>query len=184
MITLDTKYRVGIWALVYMMLRKLKIPLILAIIMTAITYLMSFGSGTLIAWQSGAPGILQTLAGILYALLKYGWIFTILLAIFLALIEIPEYRGRIFRVNENAFYMRTGIISYKEIAIPYRQIQTINIIEKPMLSLFGLCSLSIVTSAHDDPKTEGSESEAMLPLIHKPLARDLQAELLKHLNTV
>lgn len=183
MISPDVPYRVGVRALIYMMLRNLKYPFVLAIIMIAVTFLSSIESNTLLSWQAGHSSLLSGLAHGIYATIKYGWIFTILLGLFLALIEIPEYMGLMFRLNDSAFYVRSGIISHKEIAIPYRQIQTIDVVEEPLMSLFGLCCLAAVTSARNDPTMSGSESEIKLPLIHKSLARELQNELLKRLQS-
>lgn len=183
MISPDKRYHTGPRALIYMILRKMKYPLVLIVTMFALTVLLHLGHSTLALWQAGASPLAREGAVILYAIQKYGWIFTVLLGVFLGSTVVPEYRGLTIAVGAKALYVRSGVLTYREIAIPYRQIQTINIIEEAGPRLFGLCSLVIVTSARDNAQTNSDESEALIELIHKSLARDLQQEILQRLGT-
>ena len=177
MIAQNTPYHVGARALIFMIVRKLKYPFILAIVMVVISFGMSISSTMISAWAHGHAGFLQSTAMTLYALQKYGWVLTIFLSVCFSVVAISEYRGLTFTVGDKALYVRSGILTHREIAIPYRQIQTINIVEHASAQMFGLCSAIVVTSATVGRK-DSDESEATFPLIHTSLAKDLRDTLL------
>ena len=129
MISEDESYRVGTRAMIYMILHKLRYPVILGVIMLVITFLLSLAQPTLALWQTGASHFLKETAYILAQVQVCGWLFTISLAVLFGLSAVPEYRGLTVRLGSDAFYVRRGILVHREIAIPYHQIQTINIIE-------------------------------------------------------
>ena len=82
-------------------------------------------------------------------------------------------------LDDDALKVRHGIFSREEIAIPYRQIQDVDIDEDITDRIWGVCRLVILTAGHEDePRPEG-ESEGILPVIDKTLAQQLQAELLR-----
>lgn len=184
MVSPGTSYRTGPRALVFMMLRKLKYPCILALVMISISVILYFSHAELShLYTSGSPFV-KKFVEIVYAVERYGWIFVALLAVFLSISIIPEYRGLTLTIGENALSVRGGVLTYQEIAIPYRQIQTISIVEEMIPRLFGLCSFIIVTSAHNTEQTNNDESEAVIELIQTPLARELQKMVLSRANSV
>lgn len=183
MVSPGIPYRTGPRALIFMMLRKMKYPLILVLLMIAISGALHYGSLPLSHLLGGHAELLKKTMVVLNGIQKYGWIFTVLLGFFLALSVVPEYRGLTITVGDKALAVRGGVITYQEIAIPYRQIQTINIVEEAMPRLFGLCSLVIVTSAQNNMQTENDESEALIELIHKSLAVELRDAILSRLNS-
>ncbi len=110
----------------------------------------------------------------------------ILVLIVTVLIAWIEYRGYGFFLGEHAFKVRRGVIHKDEVAIPYRQIQTVNI-ERPLFyQLAGTSKLIILTAGQEDDDTaKGShhaESEGIIPVLDKELALELQAELLGRAN--
>ena len=75
--------------------------------------------------------------------------------------------------------IRRGVFSREEVAIPYRQMQDVDIEQNLTDRFWGVCRLVILTAGHEDePQPEG-ESEGILPVIDKTLAEQLQAELLR-----
>ena len=109
-----------------------------------------------------------------------GWIvlaiFVLTLAITL-LITWLIYANYKFALGADALKIKRGILSREEVAIPYRQIQDVDIEQDLGFRMMGLSRIVILTAGHEDEK--GDESEGVLPAVDKDLAEWLQAELLK-----
>ncbi len=84
-----------------------------------------------------------------------------------------------FALQDDALKIRRGVFSREEIAIPYRQIQDVDIEQDITDRMLGVCRLVILTAGHEDEQKPEGESEGILPVIDKNLAEQLQAELLK-----
>lgn len=86
-------------------------------------------------------------------------------------------------MTEDSLKIKRGIFSKTENAIPYRQIQNVDIERDLVFQMLGLSRLIILTAGHEDePKgvPYGSdESEGVIPAIDQKLAEYLQTELLK-----
>jgi len=88
-----------------------------------------------------------------------------------------------FCLGDDSLKIKRGILNKEEVAIPYRQIQDVNIKRDLSFQMFGLSRLVILTAGHDDDEKPGDdESEGELPAIDADLAEWLQAELLKRAN--
>ena len=88
-----------------------------------------------------------------------------------------------FSLGEDSLKIKRGILNKEEIAIPYRQIQDVDIERDLSFQLFGLSRIVILTAGHDDDKPDGDdESEGILPALDKNLAEWLQSELLRRAN--
>jgi uncharacterized membrane protein YdbT with pleckstrin-like domain len=89
-----------------------------------------------------------------------------------------------FFLGADALKIKRGILNKEEVAIPYRQIQNINVVRDLSFQLFGLSRLVILTAGEEDVPSEGEdgESEGILPGLDKDLAEWLQAELLRRAN--
>ena len=98
-----------------------------------------------------------------------------------------NYKNYVFAVGDDSFKIKRGIFSKTENAIPYRQIQNVDIECSVMFQMLGLSRLIILTAGHEDEKPNGSgsgddEAEGIIPAIDQKLAEWLQAELLKRSN--
>ena len=81
---------------------------------------------------------------------------------------------------EDSFKIRRGILNKTENAIPYRQIQNVDIERNFTFQMLGLSRLIILTAGHEDINIKGSdEAEGIIPAMDKELAEWLQTELLK-----
>lgn len=88
-----------------------------------------------------------------------------------------------FSLSEDALRIRRGIMTQEEVAIPYRQIQNIEIQRTLSQRSMGLARLVILTAGQDNPNTkEENEGEAVLPSVDHEVALRLQTELLKRAN--
>ncbi len=93
-----------------------------------------------------------------------------------------QYASYKFALDENAIKIEQGIITKKEIAIPYRQIQSVNIERRFLDRINGVSHLYILSGGEDDNKKDGSESEGILWLIDAKEAVALRDELMKRAN--
>ena len=85
-----------------------------------------------------------------------------------------------FCMAEDSFKIKRGIINKTEDAIPYRQIQDVDIERDFFFLILGLSKVIILTAGHEDEKNrEDDESEGVIPAVDKKLGEWLQAELLK-----
>ena len=85
-----------------------------------------------------------------------------------------------FLMSDDSLKIKRGILNKVENAIPYRQIQNVDIERNFTFQMLGLSRLIILTAGHEDEATKGSnESEGIIPAIDSKLAEWLQTELLK-----
>lgn len=119
-----------------------------------------------------------------YALLGAGAclvLFIVVLAIVL-LAGWLVYKNYTFALGDDSLKIKRGILSKEEIAIPYRQIQDVDINRDLSFRMMGLSKIVILTAGHEDKGDANDDSEGILPAIDKDLADWLQAELLKRAN--
>jgi len=113
------------------------------------------------------------------------WIFLIVFTVTL-LVAWIEYASFAFLLAPDALKVKRGVIHKEEVAIPYRQIQNVDIERTFLYQLAGTSRLVILTAGHDDTdatKEDGkAESEGIIPVIDKKLAARLQTELLSRAN--
>ncbi len=91
------------------------------------------------------------------------------------------YINYLFMLDADALKIRRGILSKEEIAIPYRQIQDVDIDQSFSDRLWGVARLAILTAGHEEEKNAegGDDAEGVFPAIDRALAESLQTELLK-----
>jgi uncharacterized membrane protein YdbT with pleckstrin-like domain len=87
-----------------------------------------------------------------------------------------------FFLGDDSLKIKRGILEKEEIAIPYRQIQDVDLTRDLSFQMMGLSRIVILTAGHDDEKPLDDDSEGVLPALDKNLAEWLQAELLKRAN--
>ena len=103
---------------------------------------------------------------------------------FALLIGWLTYINYTFTVDANALKIRKGILNHEETALPYRQIQTIDLKQDLLGRMIGVSQLVILTAGHEDANESVSgESEGEFPVIDSGLASQLRDELLKRANT-
>ena len=108
------------------------------------------------------------------------FILSLIIAIICSMSAWLTYKNYVFSMGEDSFKIKKGVLSKTENAIPYRQIQNVDIERSFMFQMLGLSRLIILTAGHEDenPK-EGDEAEGVIPAIDQQLAIWLQTELLK-----
>jgi putative membrane protein len=92
------------------------------------------------------------------------------------------YKNYTFALGDDSLKIKRGILNKEEVAIPYRQIQDVDINRDLSFQMLGLSKIVILTAGHEDAADKNDDSEGILPAIDKNLADWLQAELLKRAN--
>ena len=93
------------------------------------------------------------------------------------------YKNYKYCLGEDSLKIKQGVLNKKEVAIPYRQIQDVDINRDLSFQMFGLSRIDILTAGRDDEKPkDDDESEGQLPALDKDLAEWMQAELLRRAN--
>lgn len=92
-----------------------------------------------------------------------------------------QYIAYEFMLDEHALKIRSGIINLQIEAIPYRQMQNVDIERDLLYRILGVSRMVILTAGTEDAST-GNESEGIIPAIDKNLAFAIQRELLKRAN--
>jgi putative membrane protein len=87
-----------------------------------------------------------------------------------------------FCLGDDSLKIKKGILNKEEVAIPYRQIQDVDIKRDISFQMMGLSRIVILTAGHEDEKPDEDESEGILPALDRNLAEWMQAELLKRAN--
>jgi uncharacterized membrane protein YdbT with pleckstrin-like domain len=92
-----------------------------------------------------------------------------------------------YMLSEDSLKVQRGILNKEEIAIPYRQIQDVDIDRDLSLRIMGVSRIVILTAGHEDAPGEGNpnergESEGYLPALDRDLAEWLRDELLRRAN--
>lgn len=86
-----------------------------------------------------------------------------------------------FSLDENAFNIRRGFFTKKEISIPYRQIQNINIEQSLSQKMMGIGKLVILTEgSHSEIST--TKSEGSFDIIDYDLAHKIREFILQRAN--
>jgi uncharacterized membrane protein YdbT with pleckstrin-like domain len=109
------------------------------------------------------------------------WLFLVFLGLTL-LISWLIYINYKFCLAEDSLKIKRGILNKEEVAIPYRQIQDVDLKRDLSFQILGLSRLQILTAGHEDDKSEDDDSEGILPALDKDLAEWLQAQLLQRAN--
>jgi uncharacterized membrane protein YdbT with pleckstrin-like domain len=102
--------------------------------------------------------------------------------VFVVLISWLTYINYTFAITDFALKIRRGVLSREEIAIPYRQIQDVDITQDISYRLLGLSELVILTAGNQEDKVPDDETEGVLPVLDSKLAKQIQTELLERAN--
>ena len=109
-------------------------------------------------------------------------LFVVVLAITL-LIAWLVYKNYKYCLGDDSLKIKRGILNKEEVAIPYRQIQDVDLRRDLTFQMIGLSQIVILTAGHDEDEKPGDDdTEGILPALDKDLAEWLQAELLKRAN--
>lgn len=104
--------------------------------------------------------------------------------ILLILLAWYDYSSHKFMIDEFAVHIRDGILSRRETAIPFRQIQDVDLKETYIHRIFGVAELHVLTAGHDDPDESRQRSSGVFRLVDRRYAIELQKEILNRSGTL
>jgi uncharacterized membrane protein YdbT with pleckstrin-like domain len=114
------------------------------------------------------------------------WIALALFVVVLAITFLAAwfiYKNYKYCLGDDSLKIKRGVLNKEEVAIPYRQIQDVDLRRDLSFQLIGLSQIVIITAGHDEDEKPGDDdTEGILPALDKDLAEWLQAELLKRAN--
>jgi membrane protein YdbS with pleckstrin-like domain len=182
MIIQNTPNHLGTRTLFYLILSKASFALKLIVLMVVITFCMNYWSQNIAAFEKSKEYFLipHYFAISLHYILTYGWVLSGALFVCLGIAGLLEYNSIKFTLTNSALTVSSGMMSHKELTIPFAQVDTMNITDNPTLRMFGLCSFVIKTSAQNiaqGTKTN-PESDSTFPVIPITLAKELQEKIL------
>ncbi len=88
-----------------------------------------------------------------------------------------QYRNYSFMLDEFGVKVRRGIFSQKEISVPYRQIQDVDIIRSFSYRMMGVSKLVMITAGHEDKGEERDGTDSVLDPIDSALAQEIRSFL-------
>ena len=145
--------------------------------------------GVILLIAGAQPGLASTSLGNVAKYLTLGGeICLIVFVVFFAIAFLVGwliYKNYKFTLGDDSLKIKRGIIEKEEVAIPYRQIQDVDIDRDLSFQMLGLSRIMILTAGHEDAEDEkkgDDETEGILPALDRGLAEWLQAELLKRAN--
>ncbi len=93
------------------------------------------------------------------------------------------YKNYKYCLGDDSLKIKRGILTKEEVAIPYRQIQDVDLRRDLSFQMMGLSRIVIITAGREENEKPGDDdTEGILPALDKDLAEWLQAELLKRAN--
>ncbi len=132
--------------------------------------IMAMGGTVSVATASSIDGVIAYISLLLFL--------GAVIAFFLGLIvTLLQYRNYAFTLDEFGVKMHRGILSQREISVPYRQIQDVDIIRNIPHRLFGVSKLVMMTAGHADKGQENDGTDTVFDPIDKDLAEEMRAFL-------
>jgi uncharacterized membrane protein YdbT with pleckstrin-like domain len=93
------------------------------------------------------------------------------------------YRNYTFTLEDYGIKMKKGIFYTKEISIPYRQIQNVNVNRSMIYQMFRISRLVIITAGEDDNKgAMGESTDSVFDPIDADIAEEIRSLLQKKIG--
>ena len=109
-------------------------------------------------------------------------IIAIICCIVAFLTALINYKSVQFMFDEFAFRIKKGFLSKSEVAIPYRQIQSINHSQSFNQKMLGIMNIEIETAGESDSNNHNND-DSILPILDAKIALSVETELLKRSST-
>lgn len=173
---MQTGQKLGIRVFYYFLYKKV----LFALILFVITALFFSVKSTII---SGLSSILPS--SLSMGIVSFLGIGLLIISIFVLIVGVImswlSYISCTFILGDNAFIIRRGILSKKEVSIPYRQVQDVTIEQSFSHRMMGVSKLIVLTAGNDDVDKEG-ESEGIFNIIDSTVAVKMREFLLQKIS--
>lgn len=165
--------KLGIKVFYYYLSKRISIGLILLVISFIVASSKDWMASKIVLIFS-----IQTTVSIVNYIINGLFLISILLILGALLMSWLLYIGCDYTLGDNAFSIRRGILSKKEVSIPYRQIQNIDIEQTFNHRMMGVSKLVVLTASNDNNDKVG-ESEGVFDVIDSKLALTIKEYILQ-----
>ncbi len=94
-----------------------------------------------------------------------------------------HFRNYTFTLEEFGLKLKKGIFDIKEVSIPYRQIQSVDVARTVAYQMFGVSRLIIMTAGDDDAKQKGgAENDTIFDPIDADIAEEIRVMLQRRIG--
>ena len=178
MITIGQEQRLGHKAFMLLLSKKLTIGivfLIIALIITAFSNSLLHGVTGAITTVNGVSGphVTSTAVSLINYLILVIFGIGIIGCLIGFIVAWLEYSNYTYRLDEFDLIIKKGILEKRETAVPYRQIQGVDIDRTLSLQLLGLSRLVVMTAGTEE-KDEKESADVVLEPLDKNIAEELQ----------
>lgn len=170
------KQRLGIKVLYYYLLNKVVLGVVFLIV-----------SFILLSYKQNIASVLSKIISVDYAILIMSYILMAMFTISVLIIALSlllswiKYISCDFVLDENALNIRRGFFNKKEVSIPYRQVQNINIEQSFRYKMMGLSRLIILTDG--DREDNQMNHDGVFDVIDHEFAKNIRDFILQRTNT-
>ena len=170
---MDTKQKLGIKVFYYYLSNKI----VAGVIFLVISFIVSSSKVSLVSKLSLVLPKEMSFNAVLYLVngLFILSVFLIILGIFLSWLH---YISCNFILGDNNLTIIHGILNKKEVSIPYRQIENINIEQSFNFKLMGICKLKIETAGNNS--INGGKPEGYFDVIDFKIAQKIRDFILQN----
>ena len=173
---MNNKQRLGIKVFYYYLSKRISIGII---VLVGTIILASFKGVLVLKLANIVP--LVTATSIVNVLINGMFIVSAILIFLGLLTSFVKYLSCDFTMDENAFNIRRGFLTKREVSIPYRQIQNINIEQSLSNKMLGIGKLVVLTEG-DHSEGSGKNGEGVFDVIDYELAHSMREYILQRTN--
>ena len=87
-----------------------------------------------------------------------------------------DYRSYTFTLGEFDLVMKRGILSQRQTSLPYRQVQSVDIVRDISHRMFGTSRLVIITAGHEEPDAK-ADTDTVFDPMDKEIAEEIRQVL-------
>jgi putative membrane protein len=171
-----TNQKLGIKVFYYYLSKKM----ILGVISLIISFMVSSVKGVVVTKMVFIFPLMTSLT-IASFLVNGLFSLSVLLIVFGIIMSWINYISCEFTLDENSFSMRRGIFNKKEVFIPYRQIENINIDQTFNFKMMGVSKLTIETAGNNN--NNAGKPEVVFEVIDAKVAINIREFILQRTNT-
>lgn len=168
MITLNQEHRLGPKAFILLLIRRVAVGFTFFVLASVLSMARGVIMAGLLSTMQTAGSATALSPDAISVYIENGisalFLFSIILMLIGFFISWIQYRFYAFRFDEFDLHMRQGILSRKEVAIPYRQMQDINIFRSLIYQMLGVSRLIIDSAGHEEKDAKNQTDIILEPL--------------------
>jgi uncharacterized membrane protein YdbT with pleckstrin-like domain len=117
------------------------------------------------------PSVVQGFAAVVSGIALFLLIASVCMFIFGYIVSRLHYNNYTFTLEEFDIRLKKGLLDIKEISIPYRQIQNVDISKTVWYQMFGVSRLVLITAGHEEDARDETDT------VFDPIDADIAEEV-------